>query len=417
MTLSPFTIFRNRSFTLMWTAQLISTFGDSLTQLAAGILVFRLTGSALSVGLMFAVTMLPTLLVGLIAGVYVDRWDRKTILVASCFIQALFVALIPLLLPFSVVWLYVLVALSSTVRQFFDPASSSVQPDIVGDEALESANSFLSMSATASQILGFAAAGFLASQVNLGWVFVLDALTFVVAGFCLLKVTVPKHEASDDEDVRTILGDIRSGMAHLFGTPVLRAILLLSLSFGVALSSFNTLSLPFVLSELSGGSEFVFGIQEGVMAAGYVLGSLAMASLASRLAPRMWMVLCLLGMGSFKLVYALGNSVPLLLLIAGLFGFCNAPILIAMKTLFQRHTPTRLRGRVFGAYFVGLDAVWLLGALAGGLGDVFGLRSMLLVVGLVTLAMSGLAALLPGLAAGANGREEVVGEPLLSAND
>lgn len=70
---TPFTIFRNRSFTLMWSAQLISTFGDALTQLAAGILVFRLTGSALSVGLMFAVTMLPTLLVGLIAGVYVDR--------------------------------------------------------------------------------------------------------------------------------------------------------------------------------------------------------------------------------------------------------------------------------------------------------------------------------------------------------
>lgn len=381
----------------MWSAQLISTFGDALTQLAAGILVFRLTGSALSVGLMFAVTMLPTLLVGLVAGVYVDRWDRKKILVASCFAQALFVALIPLLLPAGIVWLYVLVALSSTVRQFFDPAASSVQPDIVGDEALDSANAFLSMSATASQILGFAAAGLLAVQVSLSWVFLVDALTFVVAGLCLLNVTVPKHAPSDGEDVSSVLGDVRSGMAHLFGTPVLRAIMLLSLSFGVAISSFNTLSLPFVLSQLQGGSEFVFGIQESVMAAGYVLGSLTMASLASRLAPRSWMALCLLGMGGFTLVYALGNSVLLIILVAGLFGFFNAPINIAMKTLFQRHTPTKLRGRVFGAYYVGLDTVWLLGALAGGLGDVLGLRLMLLGVGLVTMAMSLLAALMPGL--------------------
>ncbi len=64
--LSPFAVFRNRSFTLMWTGQLVSTIGSSLTSLAAGILVYRLTGSALSVGLMLMATALPTLLVGLL---------------------------------------------------------------------------------------------------------------------------------------------------------------------------------------------------------------------------------------------------------------------------------------------------------------------------------------------------------------
>ncbi len=408
--LSPFSIFKNRSFTLMWTAQLISTFGDSLTQLAAGILVFRLTGSALSVGLMFAVTMLPTLLVGLVAGVYVDRWDRKKILVMSCFLQALFVALIPLMLPFSVVWLYVLVALSSTVRQFFDPANSSVQPDIIGDDALEAANSFLSISATASQILGFAAAGLLASQVSLNWVFWLDALTFVLAGICLLNVTVPKHAASNGEDVQTVLADIRSGMAHLFGTPVLRAIRLLSLSFGVALSSTNTLALPLVLSHLEGGSDFVYGVQMGGESLGYVLGSLAMASLASRLAPRSWMVLCLFGMGSVTVLYALNNSVPLAILIAGLVGLFNAPINIAMKTLFQRKTPTKLRGRVFAAYFLGVDATWMLGALVGGLGDILGVRVLMALVGRLIALSGALALMLPGLKTGASSRiAEVVG--------
>lgn len=411
---SPLAVFRNRSFTLIWTAQLVSTFGDALTQLAAGILVFRLTGSVLSVGLMFAATTLPTLLVGLVAGVYVDRWDRKKILVASCFVQALFVALIPVMLPLGVVWLYVLVALSSTVRQFFDPANSSVLPDVTDDAALGAANSMMSISATASSILGFAAAGLLASQINLSWVFLLDALTFVVAGALLLGVAVPRHEPGD-EGVGTVLGDVRSGITHLFGTPILRTILLLSLAFGVALSCSNPLVLAFVVSELRGGSEFVFGVQEGVMSAGYVTGSLLMASLAARLPARWWMALwwmalCLFGMGSLTFVYALGNSVPLAVLIMGLVGIFNAPINIATKTLFQRYTPPKLRGRVFGAYYVGLDAAWLLGALAGGLGDALGVRVLLAVTGLVVFSIGLLAASLPGLAARTAGREIVTAE-------
>ena len=84
----------------------------------------------------------------------------------------------------------VLVALLSTVRQFFDPAHGSVMPEITDDEALDAANSFINISATASQVLGYAATGFLATQVNLSsWVFLFDALTFVVAGILLLNLS------------------------------------------------------------------------------------------------------------------------------------------------------------------------------------------------------------------------------------
>src|SRR5215211_7322427 len=99
---SAFAVFRNRSFTLLWLAQLISTMGSALTSLAAGILVYRLTGSALSVGLMLMVTALPTLLVGLAAGVFVDRYDRKRIMVAADLIRAVLVFLIPFVLPFGI---------------------------------------------------------------------------------------------------------------------------------------------------------------------------------------------------------------------------------------------------------------------------------------------------------------------------
>src|SRR5436305_188025 len=94
---SAFAVFHRRNFSLLWIAQLISVAGSALTALAASILVYRLTGSALSVGLMLMATALPSLLVGLVAGVFVDRWDRKRILIAADLIRAALVGAIPLL--------------------------------------------------------------------------------------------------------------------------------------------------------------------------------------------------------------------------------------------------------------------------------------------------------------------------------
>src|SRR4249920_3439374 len=85
---STFSIFRNRNFSLLWTGQLVSTMGSALTSLAASIYIYRLTGSALSVGLMLMATAAPSLVVGLFAGVVVDRYDRKRIMIATDLIRA-----------------------------------------------------------------------------------------------------------------------------------------------------------------------------------------------------------------------------------------------------------------------------------------------------------------------------------------
>src|SRR5512136_3503911 len=109
---SPFAIFRHRNFGLIWTGQLVSTIGSALTSLAASILVYRQTGgSALSVGLMLMATAAPSLLVGLIAGVFVDRYDRQRIMIIADLLRAVLVFLIPVLVPYSTVWLYVIVML------------------------------------------------------------------------------------------------------------------------------------------------------------------------------------------------------------------------------------------------------------------------------------------------------------------
>src|SRR5512138_2418743 len=115
--LSPFAVFRNRNFSLLWTGQLVSTMGSALTSLAASIYIFRITGSALSVGLMLMATAAPSLIVGLFAGVFVDRYDRKKIMIMADISRAILILLVPVLVPLHVGWLYALVALTSAISQ------------------------------------------------------------------------------------------------------------------------------------------------------------------------------------------------------------------------------------------------------------------------------------------------------------
>ena len=143
---SALAVFRRRPFALLWTAQFISTMGSGLTAIAASILVYRQTGTALSVGLMLMATAVPSLFVGLIAGVFVDRLDRKRIMVAAELLRGLLVALIPVLVPFGVAWLYALVMLAGAVAQFFEPAQASVLPEVAPDEELAAANSLMTVS-------------------------------------------------------------------------------------------------------------------------------------------------------------------------------------------------------------------------------------------------------------------------------
>ena len=173
--LSPFSVFKNRNFSLLWTGQLVSTMGTALSSIAASIYIYQKTNSALSVGLMLMATAAPSLLVGLFAGVFVDRYDRKKIMITADILRALLILLVPVLVPLNVIWLYVIVMLTSAIGQFFDPAHESVLPEVASDEELAAANSLIAISSFGSTAVGFAAAGLIASAANINWAFYADA--------------------------------------------------------------------------------------------------------------------------------------------------------------------------------------------------------------------------------------------------
>lgn len=388
---SPFAVFKNRNFSLLWTGQLVSTIGSALTSLAASIYVYRLTGSALSVGLMLMATAAPSLLVGLFAGVFVDRYDRKKIMITADILRAVLILLVPVLAPLNVIWLYVIVMLTSAIGQFFDPAHESVLPEVASDEELAAANSLIAISSFGSTAVGFAMAGLIASAANINWAFYADAITFIISAICVYLISVKPIQAEEETSAAVVIKNLRAGVLQLFSTPVLRSLfavqVIVLISFGLS----NTLLLPFALTALN-ATEFEYGLQEGLTSIGFVVASLLMAKVFDRLQAGAWLAISFLGMGLIGVVYSFLHSVPLAIALIAFSGFFNAPSSIGRRVIVQRNTPPEMRGRVSSAFFVARDVLFLIGMSAAGLADYLDVRLLYLISALM-LVLAGIALL------------------------
>jgi CRP-like cAMP-binding protein/sugar phosphate permease len=399
---SMFAVFRKRDFSLLWLAQLISTAGSALTDLAAGIYVFRITGSALAVGVTLMVTAIPSLIVGLLAGVYVDRHDRKRILVWTCLIQSVIVGLIAVVLGMETLalgGLYLLLLLNAGVKQFFDPAHDSLIPELASDEELAAANSFLSIASFGSTAIGFAGAGLLAA-FDLRFAFILDAISFVVcAALVAFMGRYPMPMPDDEASVAVVIENLKSGLGTLFGTPILRSLLLVGALVFFSFGLWNVLLLPMSLRELH-ATEFQYGLQEGLTSIGFVVGSFFMARFSSKLPEPVWMAVGLAIMSLCGFGYAAATSIPIAIALVTVSGFFNSPVSVSRSVLLQRNTPRDMRGRVFSAYYVMRDVIFLFGMAAAGLADVVNVRVLIAFSAVLTLVGAVTVLVAPGLGIG-----------------
>jgi MFS transporter, DHA3 family, macrolide efflux protein len=393
---SAFAVFRKRNFTILWIGQFIETMGTALTSLAASILVYRITGSALSVGLMLMATALPSLFVGLIAGVFVDRYDRKRIMIAAQLIRAVLIASIPFLVQSGIIWLYVLVMLSSAVGQFYDPAHESVLPEVASDEELAAANSLMTISTVGSTTVGFAAAGLIASRLSIEWAFYLDAVSFLISAACIAALQLAPIKREDTTTARVLIDNLQAGLRWVRDTTPVRSLFLLFIPVFVLFGLHNSLVLPFSIQALN-ATEFEYSLIEGVFSVGFVLGSLLMARLADRLHEGQWITISLVGLAIANAVFALATVVPIAIVVFVLGGAFNAPSYIGRQLLIQRNTVREIRGRVISAFLVTRDVAFIGGMAAAGLADYFNVRWLLVVSAVLLLAIGLVSLIMPGI--------------------
>lgn len=223
----------NANFWKYWTGQTISNLGSSITLFALPLLVYKLTGSALNLGLQTAAEMLPYLLFGLLLGAVMDRVDRKRTMILTDIGRAAVIATIPLMFfrgHLSVWWIYGVGFLHSTLTICFEAGQFAAIPNLVSRNDLVTANGRIQASYSGASIVGPVLAGALVAFLPLATLMTLDALSFLISAVTLALVTISFNAATDEQGEhqrKHILQDVREGLAYVLRHPVLRNISLM----------------------------------------------------------------------------------------------------------------------------------------------------------------------------------------------
>lgn len=228
----------NRDFRLLWLGQVVSQLGDWLNSIALFTLVLRLTDSGRAVGLVLVARFLPSVVLGPLAGVVADRFDRRHVMIASDIVRAAVVLGFPFVRRPEHVWLvYFLTVLQLAFSAFFEPARTAALPSVVRGPDLVAANSLSSVTWSAMLTLGAAVGGPVAGLFGTDAAFILDSLTYVVSAVLVWRLRLPPRPARAKGRLTAakVLGITATieGLRYVWRRPRVLATLLVKPAWGV----------------------------------------------------------------------------------------------------------------------------------------------------------------------------------------
>jgi MFS family permease len=345
-------------FASFWLAQTISLFGDRLHQVALAALVYALTASPLLTGLVFLSATLPNLLLGPIAGTFVDRWEHKRVMVASDLIRAALVLAIPFAAVANVWLVYPLVFAITAVSLFFRPAKTAFIPRIVREDDVMAASSATWTADTLADILGFPLAGLFvaalgATPETLGLAFFADSATYVLSALLLVGITVTPivrdHAPRVGSAVRVFVDELADGWRFLRGQPALFQNTLISVLAQLSTGATLALTIVYASDVLSPdviGYPQNYAAIETAIGVGNLIGGIAVGALGARTRKGWLIVAGFIVMGMGVTVMGLTGNVLVALVAAFVVGTANLVWIVPTQTLFIEVTPVELLGRV-----------------------------------------------------------------------
>ncbi len=387
----------NRNFALLWSGQTISELGSHISgqglPLAANLV---LGATAIQMGLLTALGMFPVLLVGLLAGVWIDRLRRRPILLIADLARALLLLSIPIAAMLGLLHieqLYIVAAVVGVLTVFFDVANQSFLPLLIGREQVVAANSKLSASSSLAEVGGPTLAGVLVQVMTAPIAILFDALSFLVSALCvgLIRVREPRPVLATER--QHLLQDIRAGLVVILGNPLLRAIMLCSSTRNFCGGAFAALYSLYVIREL-GVTPLFYGVFVGAGGAGALLGALIANPLARRFGiGRVLVGAALLNGMMLPLTPLAGGSkvvIVILLMLGQLIGdFAYAIYEIHALSLRQLLVSEHLLGRANASMRVLVEGMVPVGALlAGFAATAIGMRITLLIAACLCCLLS-----------------------------
>ncbi|GAA5022780.1 MFS transporter [Streptomyces siamensis] len=309
---------------------------------------------------MLLASFIPQIVLGSLAGVFVDRWDlRRTMVTANVLLSLGLLPLLAVHRPGQIWIVYAVVASEGCVQQFFTPAQQSLLPRLVGDDHLVTANAFNSHNSDLSRLIGSALGGAVAAAGGINLLALLDTVSFLLSAASIAAIpTAPRAERTSCAHpeirarVRQLGAEWADGIRLCLHQHVLRVIVVFLLVTSVGEGIMSTLFAPFVRSVLHAISA-TYGLIVAAQAIGGIGGGLLAASIGSRLPATRAMGWAAIAFGLIDLavflyplhVAAAWPAIVLMILV----GFPGALMVTSVMTLLQRCTTGSHRGRVFGA--------------------------------------------------------------------
>ena len=356
-------------FGRFWVGQTISNLGSSFTMFALPLLVFNLTGSPINLGITTAAEFVPYLLFGLVIGAWVDRVDRRRLMIATDLARAAVIATIPLLAAFdalSVGWIYAVAFASATLTIAFDAAEFAAIPSLVpsGDD-LVTANGRVQASYSTAQIAGPLLAGLLVAVAPVQQVLLVDAASFLVSAGALAMIGRAFNAPREEGPRRAIRKDIVDGLRYVLGHPVLRNISAMMALINLVGATVYTQLVVFAKRQLE-ASDSQVALLYAAGSAGVVLLSLAAGPLRRRLSFSVAALGALALDGLLTVVLAATSWYWAALVLWGAISGLGIFFNINTGSLRQQIVPNHLLGRVISIAGVLAWSAIPVGALAGG---------------------------------------------------
>ena len=405
----------NGSFSALWVGQLISLLGDRVHQIAIAALILRLTdNSAIALAAVFIAATLPNLILGPIAGTFVDRWNHQETMVVSDLLRAAIVLLIPLAAVTNFVIVYPLLFLITSISLFFRPARTAILPRIVRSGDLLAANSATWIADTFADIGGYPMAAIFVAFLGdaLPLAFWLDAVSYIASAVLIGSMAVPvlrrrfprpgpagaaaAEAAAAAEPEPDFRKELLEGWHFLRQETVLLANTIQGAVGQFASGATIAITALYATVSLDRGTfpaMAAYGFLETGVGVGNLIGGLVVGLIGARLAMGRMVIVGYVIFGICLAALGLTRSLPFAIGLMAATGIANMVFVIPSQTLFQLRTPPELIGRVVGfRAMVVFGSMTFAMAVAGLLATVTGPAAVLTILGTVTI-VSGLAGL------------------------
>lgn len=357
-----------RTFTLIWFSQLVSTIGSYMTEFALTLWAWEVTGSATALALIGFFSQLPRIPITLVAGLIVDRFNRKHLMMLGDSIAALSsIGIGILFLADSLhIWhIYLAASLNGGFGQIQSLAYKSSISSMVSPHQLTRVNSMNSAVHYGSAIFGPALAGVLYPLIGLMGILLIDLVTFGVAITTLLSVRIPQPAPQPTPEIETRLAKLTFGFREVWRQPSLRSLLLISTAFWFFHDLGGAIYDPMILARTDGSAQ-VLASTASAAGIGGVTGAVLLSIWGGPKRRVMGMLAGFIGAGLSKTVFGLGRS-PTVWIPAQFCSSLNFPVLGSSENaLWMKSITPEKQGRVFAANALVLQGVSAIAALIAG---------------------------------------------------